>query len=174
MNDLIEDLLNLSRVTRQELKLEQVDLSSIAGRYGRFLSDRDPDRAVDVIIAPDLKAGGDARLLRLALENLLDNTWKFTGKTAKARIEFGAFENSSEKVFYIRDNGAGFPGQQASRLFTPFSRLHSEKEFPGTGVGLSIVCRVIKRHGGKIWAEGEISRGAAFFFTFPLVDNDSV
>jgi len=164
MGRLIESLLMLARVTQSDLRRERVDLSGIArGTIGR-LRGAQPDRQVEVLIADRLFGTGDRRLLEIAFENLLGNAWKFTGKRANARIEFGCAEDG-DFVFFVRDNGAGFDTSYASKLFGVFQRLHAASEFDGTGIGLATVQRIIRRHGGRIWAEGEVDRGATFFFT---------
>ncbi|MBM9603037.1 PAS domain S-box protein [Desulfopila inferna] len=165
MNILIDDILRLSRISRQEVVIQEIDLSSMAKAVARELGQQYPERHVEIRIANDLKARGDAQLINIALANLLNNAWKYTGKKAEANIEFGSCQKNGKMVFFLRDNGTGFPMEQAHRLFQPFQRLHSESGFPGTGIGLSIVHRVIKRHGGEIWAEGEIDKEAVFYFT---------
>jgi PAS domain S-box-containing protein len=168
MNSLIEDLLKLSRVTRQDLEHEPVELSAVVRVHLNQMRDKEPDRHVETRITPDQVVIGDTALLHIALENLLDNAWKYSAGSKEALIEFGVTDLGGRKVYYIRDNGAGFDMKYAAKLFIPFQRLHSEKDYPGTGVGLSIVSRVIGRHGGEIWAEGEVGKGATFFFTLPL------
>ncbi len=165
MDQLIEDLLRLSRTTRGELSVGVVDLSAIARQIADDLRMADPTRQVDFIIAPELLFNGDARLLLIVLENLLGNAWKFTGKHERARIAFGADWSHGWATYFVRDDGAGFDMSAANRLFTPFQRLHSTAEFPGNGIGLATVKRVIQRHGGQIWAESAVERGATFFFT---------
>ncbi len=167
MNDLIEDLLKLSRVTRQELNRDQVDLSAMVAAYIKHLKEKEPQRDVRCDVEPRLTATGDAALLRIALENLLDNAWKFTITAETAAIEFGSSGKDGSLVYYIRDNGSGFDGSQSDKIFQAFQRLHSDKDFPGSGIGLSIVQRIVERHGGEIWAEAEPGSGAAFFFTLP-------
>jgi light-regulated signal transduction histidine kinase (bacteriophytochrome) len=167
MGRLIEDLLHLSRVGRKEMRVEEVDLSELAGSVAAQLHKSEPDREVEFVIAPGLHARGDERLLRIALENLFNNAWKFTSKIPKARIEFGRGEKDGQTGFYLRDNGAGFDAAYSEKLFTPFQRLHSANEFPGTGVGLAVVQRIISRHGGRVWAEGAPDQGAAFWFALP-------
>jgi len=166
MGELIDDMLNLSRVTRNEMRRENVDMSQLAAKIVAELRNSDPDRTVDVHIQKGLTVQGDARLLQVALQNLLDNAWKFTCRTENACIEFGVTETDEKQVYFIRDNGAGFDMQYARKLFNPFQRLHSPDEFPGTGIGLATVQRVIKRHGGTIWTEGAVNQGATFYFTF--------
>ena len=165
MGLLIDDLLTLARVTRAELNVGDVDLSALAGEVARELRERDPARDVEVSIAPDLATRGDARLMRVALENLLANAWKFTGERASAHIEFGRGGVNGEAVYFVRDNGAGFDMAYAGKLFGAFQRLHDANKFPGTGIGLATVQRIIRKHGGRIWAEAETGKGATFFFT---------
>ena len=165
MNDLVEDLLNFSRLTRLEINEQLVDLSGIVRALAVELGARDPERRVEFVIADGVNAWGDATLLRAALLNLLENSWKFTRKRASARIEFGVADTPHGRAYFLRDDGAGFDMSQAGRLFNPFQRLHKDSEFEGTGIGLATVDRIVRRHGGRIWAEGEIDRGAAFYFT---------
>jgi PAS domain S-box-containing protein len=167
MVGLIDDMLRLSKISRQEISLQQVDLSALASAIIDELRRAQPARHVDVTVQPDCRAQGDPRLLYIALSNLLGNAWKFTGKTERPAIEFGRIGQDDATVFFVRDNGAGFAQSQAQRLFEPFKRAHSEKEFPGTGIGLAIVERIISRHGGRIWAEAQEGKGASFFFTLP-------
>ncbi len=165
MSQLIMDLLKLSRLTRGELNLGPVDLSAVARAVMLDLRKSQPERKVTVRIAEGLGVRGDAHLLRVALENLLGNAWKFTGKKDEATVEFGAVEVDGTTAYFVRDDGAGFDMAYASQLFGTFQRLHSEKEFPGTGIGLSLVQRIVHRHGGSVWAEGALGRGATFYFT---------
>lgn len=165
MGDLIDDLLNLSRVTRDELHRGPVNLTSLARDVVAALRHASPARSVDVVISEGLETTGDARLLRVMLENLLGNAWKFTSKNPAARLEFTSHLENSERVFSISDNGAGFDMRYAGKLFAPFQRLHRLTEFPGTGIGLATVQRIIHRHGGRVWAQAEVSRGATFHFT---------
>jgi PAS domain S-box-containing protein len=166
MGHLIDDLLNLARTARQELIRETVNLSEFAQEIVSQLQSASPRRTVTFTIAPSLMAEGDRTLLRLMLENLLGNAWKFTGNRPDAHIEFGAEIHGTEPVFFVRDNGAGFDMRHADRLFGPFQRLHDGHDFPGTGVGLATVQRIIHRHGGRIWAESAVGRGATFRFAF--------
>jgi signal transduction histidine kinase len=166
--ELVEELLNFSRLTQVEMKEQPVSLSAMLTGLAAELQGRDPERTVDFRIAPDVHAWGDPTLLRAVLENLLENSWKFTRKHAAARIEFGQVKTGDGPVYFLRDDGAGFDIRDAARLFSPFQRLHKESDFDGTGVGLATVDRIIRRHGGRIWAEGEIERGAVFYFTLPL------
>ncbi len=165
MGELIDDLLNLSRVTRAELRRENVDLSEIASSVINRLRAAQPDRAVHVTIAPGLTASADPRLAEVALTNLLGNAWKFTGKTARPTVEFGADLAADPPEFFVRDNGAGFDPRYADKLFGVFQRLHTVDEFEGTGIGLATVRRIVLRHGGHVSAEGAVGRGATFCFT---------
>ncbi|HEY4056352.1 MAG TPA: PAS domain-containing protein [Kofleriaceae bacterium] len=158
---LIDDLLALSRVTRAEFVPQRVDLSSIATSVLSSLARTEPDRSVETVIEPALMTDGDPRLIAIAFENLLGNAWKFTSKTPNARIHVGRAEGR----YFVRDNGAGFDQQFAHKLFGTFQRLHSENEFPGTGIGLATVARIIERHRGRVWAEGTPGEGATFYFT---------
>jgi signal transduction histidine kinase len=165
MGALIDDLLNLSRISRTELTTKPVNMSALARAVVDDLRQAEPQRQVEVTIKEGLDATGDPRLLRQVFENLIGNAWKFTSKTASARIEFGAMINDADTVYFVKDNGAGFDPQYAERLFGVFQRLHAMTEFPGTGVGLAIVDRVVRRHGGRIWADAAVGQGATFFFT---------
>jgi two-component system sensor histidine kinase/response regulator len=178
MQELIEDLLRLSRITKAEMKKELVDLSSMAEQVAHGLQSAEPDRAVEFSVATELSAYADPALLEIALENLLGNAWKYTSTHAKAKIELGMSANAScgcpdprldanAPVYYVRDDGAGFNMTFAGKLFAPFQRLHTTDEFPGTGIGLATVQRIINRHGGCIWARGEIEKGATFYFSLP-------
>jgi signal transduction histidine kinase len=162
---LIDDLLKLATVTRAELVIEEVDLSHIAGEVIAGLRNADPGREVEVTITPGLRVKGDERLLRIALENLLSNAWKFTGTRRAARIEFGLVEHTPRPVYRVRDNGVGFNMAYADKLFAPFQRLHDQSEFAGTGIGLATVQRILRKHGGQIWAESTPGGGASFYFT---------
>jgi light-regulated signal transduction histidine kinase (bacteriophytochrome) len=124
-----------------------------------------PERLINIKIADGLEDTADLRLMRIVLENLLDNAWKFSGKQSKAVIEFGSTKEGEKKVYFIRDNGAGFDMEYADKLFAPFQRLHTAEEYPGTGIGLATVQRIIQRHGGKVWAEGQVNKGATFYFS---------
>lgn len=165
MATLIDDLLKLARVTRAEMRTERVDLSGIAREIVLDIQRTTPDRQVEFAIAPGLEAQGDTRLLRVVLDNLLRNGWKYTGKQPQPRVEFTAVDDNGDRVFMIKDNGAGFDMKYADKLFGVFQRLHSAAEFEGTGVGLATVRRIITRHGGRIWAEGAVDQGATFYFT---------
>ncbi len=165
MNQLIDDLLALSRVTKGEMRREPVDLSALAGVVADSLAKFFPDRALKFVIAPAIRVTGDSRLLRIVLDNLMGNAVKFTAARRKARIEFGVRKQAGVPVYFVRDNGAGFNMALAGKLFAPFQRLHEESQFPGTGIGLATVRRIIHRHGGRVWAEGVVDKGAEFFFT---------
>ncbi|MGZ5623319.1 MAG: sensor histidine kinase [Methylobacter sp.] len=165
MATLIDDMLKLSRITRSELKREDINLSAIAVEVIDELRRQDPERTVQCTIQPDIMAWGDARLLRIVLDNLLGNAWKFTGKRADAKIEFGMYKKDNEAVYFVRDNGAGFDMAYAEKLFGAFQRLHDSSEFAGTGIGLATAQRVIHKHGGHICAESEVDKGATFYFT---------
>jgi PAS domain S-box-containing protein len=167
MGVLIDDLLMLSRVTRAELKWGRVSLSRLAEEIIAGLRQGDPERAVEVRIQHALTVRGDPNLLRIALDNLMGNAWKFTARRSEAQIEFGALQQAGRRVFFVRDNGAGFDMRYADKLFTAFQRLHGVDEFEGTGIGLANVKRIITRHGGQVWAEGEVDKGATFYFTLP-------
>lgn len=165
MGILIDDLLSLSRVTRSEMRAEKTDLGSIARSIAEELRQTQPERRAEFRIAEGLEAFVDSRLMRISLENLLGNAWKFTSKRESACIEFGSAHCDAGLAYYVRDNGAGFNPAYASRLFGAFQRLHDKDDFPGTGVGLATVQRIIHRHGGRIWAESAVDRGATFYFT---------
>ncbi len=165
MGELIDGLLKLSRLSRSEMHLENVDLSALADEIANRLQETQPERKVEFNTSRGLTAQGDPQLLRALLENLIGNAWKFTGKVAKAKIEFGAIRNGTQKTFFVRDNGAGFDMSYVDKLFGAFQRLHDVTEFPGTGIGLATVRRIINRHGGTVRAEGEVGKGAAFYFT---------
>ncbi|HEY4485851.1 MAG TPA: ATP-binding protein, partial [Nitrospiria bacterium] len=165
MAQLIDDLLNLSHVTRAEMRRESVDLSRITEQVAEGLKKLQPDRGVEFVIEKGLTTEGDERLLRVVLDNLLGNAWKYAGKRPRARIEFGRTNHGGRSAYFVRDNGAGFDMAYAHKLFGAFQRLHSVSEFPGTGIGLATVQRIVHRHGGQIWAEGEVDKGATFYFT---------
>ena len=165
MATLIDDLLKLARVTRAEMRTERVDLSGMARDIVVDIQRTTPDREVEFVIAPGLEAQGDSRLLRVVLDNLLRNGWKYTSKRPQPRVDFTAVEENGNRVFVVKDNGAGFDMRYADKLFGVFQRLHSAAEFEGTGVGLATVRRIINRHGGRIWAEGAVDKGASFYFT---------
>jgi signal transduction histidine kinase len=164
---LIEDLLRLSQASRREIVRSRVDLSSVAEAVAKELREKEPERHVNFLIAPDVEVSGDADLLRIVLENLLGNAWKYTSKRPEATIEFGTMVEHGEQVCVVRDNGVGFEMQYAKRIFDAFERLHSSEEFEGTGIGLATVKRIVDRHDGRIWARSNLDMGATFFFTLP-------
>ncbi len=170
---LIDDLLELSRVSRAELKIQDVDLSQMARLVMEELQHGHPERKVEWVGEPRLRAKGDPRLLRVALDNLLGNAWKFTRSQPNPRIEFGVTVQDGQTVYFVRDNGAGFDMNYADKLFGVFQRLHSANEYEGTGVGLANVQRVIHRHGGSIWADAKVNQGATFYFTLPKAEDPS-
>lgn len=165
MGKLIDTLLKFSRLGRSKLHLDEVDLSEIAKAFGVELKIRWPQRQVTFIVADGLSVDGDSKLLRIALANLLDNAWKYSARRKIAVIEFGRTLVDGMPTFYVRDNGVGFSREQADKLFTPFIRLHNDEEFEGNGIGLATVQRIVKRHGGKVWAEAKKGKGATFYFT---------
>jgi PAS domain S-box-containing protein len=165
MGQIIDDLLQLSRLSRGELRSEPVDMTALAGEVDAALRAAQPEREVEFEAMPGLRATGDSRMLRLVLENLLGNAWKYTSRQPRARIGFGMENGAGEPVFFVRDDGAGFDMAYADKLFGAFQRLHSASEFPGSGIGLATVARVVQRHGGRAWAEGAPGRGATFYFT---------
>jgi len=167
MARLIDDLLRLSRLTRAEMNHQRVDLGELAQKTADDLRRSEPERQVDFDIPLGTSACGDRTLLDTALENLLRNAWKFTGHRDRARIELGVTEKNGERVYHVRDDGVGFDMAYSGKLFGAFQRLHDAKDFSGNGIGLAIVKRVILRHGGRIWAEAEIDKGATFYFTLP-------
>jgi signal transduction histidine kinase len=167
MCELVEGLLNFSRLTRAELKIQRVDLSAMVTALAAELLAREPERATEFVIAPGIEVWGDAALLRAAMLNLMENAWKYTRKRERARVEFGSYAGPEGRVFFVRDNGAGFDMADAHRLFRPFQRLHRDAEFEGSGIGLATVERLIHRHGGRVWAEGRIDEGATFYFALP-------
>jgi signal transduction histidine kinase len=169
MSQLIDDVLYLSRVTSAELREHEVDLSALVSLILTRLQESEPARKVEVRVRPGIVVTGDGQLLRIALENLLENAWKFTGKVPEPRIEFGLTQASGEPTYFVRDNGAGFDMTYADRLFGPFQRLHRQGEFLGSGIGLATVQRIIHRHGGRVWAEGLVGQGATFQFTLGRV-----
>jgi light-regulated signal transduction histidine kinase (bacteriophytochrome) len=165
MGELIEDLLNLSRVARGPIRKRRINMTRLAESVAAELQRSEPKRKVTFLIQENLKVSADLRLLKIVLENLLGNAWKFTSKHTTAIIEVGMMKQNGNSVYFIRDDGAGFDVAYADKLFGPFRRFHSTKEFSGTGIGLATVQRIIHRHGGKIWAESEMGRGAIFYFT---------
>ena len=170
LEQIIDDLLRLSRIMRNDMQLEPIDLSGLVRSISGAFQDASPNRKVELITAPNVMVMADMNLIQLAMENLVNNAWKYTSQKTDARIEFGVDSRGTEltnpkTLCFIRDNGAGFDMSLSDKLFTPFQRLHSESQFPGTGIGLAIVQRVIHRHGGNIRAEAEVGKGATFYFT---------
>ena len=164
MMALIEDLLKLSRITRAEINIVTVNLTQMAQSIITELQNSQPQRIVNMKIAAGLEDKADTRLIHIVLENILENAWKFTEKQPDAVIEFGSILQEGKTVYFIRDNGAGFDMSFADKLFIPFQRLHNVDEYQGTGIGLATVRRIIFRHGGNIWAEGKVNKGATFYF----------
>src|SRR5581483_5502431 len=167
MDQLLNDMLRLSRLSRKEMQWRTVNLSGLAQSIVQNFQRIEPQRNVSVIIAPNLAALGDEALLHIALENLLNNAWKFTGKNSNALVEFGSAEEQGQRFYFVRDNGVGFDMAFAAKIFGVFERLHPESEFPGTGIGLALVQRIVNRHEGQIWARAAPNQGATFCFTLP-------
>jgi len=170
---LIDDMLNLSTLAKSQIRPESVDLSTMAHAILSQLRESEPERLVEFSIEPGISVDGDPRVLGIVLDNLLSNAWKFTRKRSPAKIKFGVARHvprgmtaeANKRVYFVRDNGAGFDMKYADRLFEAFQRLHESSEFPGTGIGLATVKRIIRRHGGSVWAESEVNQGATFYFT---------
>jgi light-regulated signal transduction histidine kinase (bacteriophytochrome) len=167
MSQLIDALLSLAQVGRSDLQPLDLDFSQLVRSVASEVAAANPGRSVPMVIAPGMRAYGDSRLLRVVVANLLENAWKFTARRQRPSVEVGSVQNTKLPTYYVRDNGAGFDPAYASRLFGAFQRLHPDREFPGTGIGLAIVQRVIARHGGTVWADSQPDRGATFFFTLP-------
>ena len=166
MGQLIDDLLTLSRVTRSDIHKESIDLGRLASHICTNLQQAHPERQVKFAVQKGLVTHGDVRLLQVVLDNLLNNAWKFTSNQLQAKIEFGAIlKENSIPVYFVRDDGVGFDMAFVDKLFKPFQRLHGMREFPGNGIGLATVQRIIHRHGGQVWAEGVLNQGATFYFT---------
>jgi signal transduction histidine kinase len=165
MGLLIDDMLQLSRITRAQMETAPVDLTAVAAAVVRRLEESHPGRRIEFVIPAGVAGRGDARLLEIALTNLLGNSVKFTGPREVARIEFGAVEIDGERAYFVRDNGVGFDMASAGKLFGAFQRLHKASQFPGTGIGLATVQRIVHRHGGRVWAHAERGNGATFYFT---------
>jgi signal transduction histidine kinase len=165
MNQLIDTLLNFSRLAHAELHREPFDLSAMAHEIAAELEQAEPARRVTFRIAEGIPVDGDAKLVRVVMENLLGNAWKYTGAREEAVIEFGMADFDGKPAFFVRDNGPGFTMADAEKLFIPFQRLPGSDEFKGHGIGLATVERIIRRHGGRVWAEGEPGKGATFYFT---------
>lgn len=167
MSQLIDALLSLAQVGRSELQPLDLDFSQLVQSAASEVAAANPGRSVPTVIAPGMRAFGDSRLLRIVVANLLENAWKFTARRQRPAVEVGPVQNTALPTYYVRDNGAGFDPAYASRLFGAFQRLHPDREFPGTGIGLAIVQRVIARHGGTVWADSRPEQGATFYFTLP-------
>ncbi|AJE04831.1 hypothetical protein GPICK_05780 [Geobacter pickeringii] len=167
MTHLIDDLLELSIVSREEMECREIDVTGLCHGIARDLAESEPGRDATFRIAPELVAWGDRRLVRIVLQNLLGNAWKYTSRKERAIIEVGVVDCCGEVAYYVRDDGAGFEMDHADRLFAAFQRLHSSSEFPGTGIGLATVQRIVSRHGGRVWAKGSRGNGATFYFTLP-------
>lgn len=167
MSQLIDALLSLAHIGRSELQPLDLDFTQLVQSVANEIAAANSERSVPVTIAPGMRAYGDPRLLRVVIANLLENAWKFTARRQRPAVEVGPCQNTKLPTYYVRDNGAGFDPAYASRLFGAFQRLHSDRDFPGTGIGLAIVQRVITRHGGTVWAESRPDQGATFFFTLP-------
>jgi len=174
MGQLIDDLLQLSKVGRAELRRGRVDLSALAGTVAAGLQQAHPERRVRMLISGGVVAEGDSSLLHIVLENLLGNAWKFSAGVAEPVIEFGVSQGDGVSTYFVRDNGAGFDLAYAGRLFTPFQRLHTSSRFPGTGIGLATVHRIVDRHGGRVWAQSAVDQGATFRWTLPAMKSGSL
>ena len=168
MDQLVDGILNLSRTSRTEIRRAPMDLSAMAQGIARQIASTEPGRQVEFVVAPGMQVSADPILLRSVMDNLLSNAWKFTSKHPQARIEVGTVQQQGETVYFVRDDGAGFDMAYSHKLFGAFQRLHTPAEFAGTGIGLAIVHRIIQRHGGRIWAQAAVEKGATFFFTMPV------
>jgi light-regulated signal transduction histidine kinase (bacteriophytochrome) len=174
MSHLIDDMLNLTRLTRQEMQKVNLDLSSLARSVAKFLTETEPQRQVEFRIQDGIQVHADPILMRAVLENLMGNAWKFTSRLPMgAIIQVGSLSTQEHPVYYVKDNGAGFDMEYAEKLFRPFQRLHFTHEFPGSGIGLASVQRIIHRHGGKVWAEGRVDEGATFYFTLACSESNT-
>jgi light-regulated signal transduction histidine kinase (bacteriophytochrome) len=165
MGAVIDGLLVLARLSQQELKKEDIDLSLLVHELASDLQELDHKRKIQFVIQDNIKVNGDHRLLMLIMSNLMNNAYKFSSQKAETRIELGSIILNNKKTFFLRDNGAGFDMRHSDKLFKPFQRLHATRDFPGMGIGLATVQRMIQRHSGKIWAEAEVNKGAIFYFT---------
>jgi light-regulated signal transduction histidine kinase (bacteriophytochrome) len=165
MGDVMDDLQALAYTSRTELQRQEVDLSAMAREVAASLGEKDPQRQVEFVIAPGMVASADPGLMRIALDNLFGNAWKFTSKRENAIIEFGLTTTEGKRAYFLRDNGIGFDPTFSGKLFGQFQRLQTDTEYEGAGMGLAIVARVIRRHEGQIWAEGAVEQGATFYFT---------
>ncbi|RPJ63503.1 MAG: hypothetical protein EHM12_02120 [Dehalococcoidia bacterium] len=168
MSKQIDDMLMLSRIIRSEMQIEKVDLSAIALNFASELKQGQPQRKVEFVIQEGIIVEGDRNLLEEVILNLMRNAWKFSSKHDTALIEVGSVDILGENVYFVKDDGAGFDMKYAEKLFMPFRRMHSEAEFPGNGIGLATVQRIIRRHGGRIWAESAVEKGTAIYFTVGL------
>jgi light-regulated signal transduction histidine kinase (bacteriophytochrome) len=165
MGELVDDLLDLARISRQEMRRQEINLGAVARKVASSLTEANPARRVDIEIKGHMRAVCDPGLIEIVMSNLIGNAWKFTAKVAEARIEVGVKRRDGKSVYFVRDNGAGFDMAYTKNLFAPFQRLHRREDFDGTGIGLSLVKRIIDKHGGTVWAEGERGKGASFYFT---------
>ncbi|MEQ1923968.1 MAG: ATP-binding protein [Pyrinomonadaceae bacterium] len=165
MTSLIDDLLQLSSVSHVVMRRMDFSLSDLSATVSQVLAREQPRRDVSVVIAPNMQVEGDFNLIRIVMENLLGNAWKFTSRTGQAKIEVGQHKRDGEQIYFVRDNGAGFDMKYSEKLFGAFQRMHTQSEFEGTGIGLSIVQRIVAKHEGRIWAEAEVGKGAVFYFT---------
>jgi light-regulated signal transduction histidine kinase (bacteriophytochrome) len=165
MGQLIDDLLQLSRINRATFKPQQVNLSDMVKTNLEKLREKEPSRNIEIDIEPDVQVRGDASLLDIALQNLTSNSWKYTSKNPHSKIRFGTTVTNGERAYYIKDNGVGFDTRYSQKLFGPFQRLHGTDEFPGTGIGLATVKRIVDRHGGHVWANSKVDKGSTFYFT---------
>jgi light-regulated signal transduction histidine kinase (bacteriophytochrome) len=165
MDSMINGMLDLAEISRESIQLGTVDISEMVKDICRDLPSRDPGRETEILVTDGIQTQGDERLLRILLQNLIDNAWKFTRDNHRAIIEFSLIKKDEEQIFFVRDNGVGFDSAYAEKLFTPFQRLHSEADFKGHGIGLATCERIVRKHSGRIWAEAEPGKGATFFFT---------
>jgi light-regulated signal transduction histidine kinase (bacteriophytochrome) len=171
MGVLVDDMLMLSSISFADLRRTRIDLSALVRDIAEQLARAHPEHRVEMSVEGGLHANADPGLIRSALENLLGNAWKYTGKRKEARIDFGTSMQDGHRAFFVRDNGVGFDMAYADKLFAPFQRLHDSTEFEGTGVGLATVQRIFGRHGGRVWAQSNVGEGATFFFTLPGASN---
>lgn len=166
MDAIVMALLRLARISKQEMSVGAVDMTELATTVSQNLRQQDPARPGEIVITPGMTANADPGLVQVIYENLIGNAWKFTSKMPNGRVEVGVTDKTDgTRVFFVRDNGAGFPAEDTNKLFKPFRRLHSQADFPGTGIGLTLVHRILRKHGGKIWAESDVGKGATFYFT---------
>jgi light-regulated signal transduction histidine kinase (bacteriophytochrome) len=165
MGQLVDDLLGFSKVNRVQLRKSNIDLSALVQGLSKEIQKREPERKAEFHIQSGLVVNADEQLIRIVLTNLLENAWKFTSKLERTRIEFGVLTSATETAYFVRDNGAGFDMAYLKKLFVPFQRLHTEEEYSGTGIGLATVQRIVSRHGGRVWAEGEVEKGASLYFS---------